>query len=176
MKTLVAIFRKFAKGPLVADEPKRRERSLAPIADSWTGTSGMSSSDRPVVKKSAGERNSFVAIGSSVFKAGSSAFNGMESRSSDETSTGMVTLRAATSAMLVAWGTSSTEAIVVWSATVDVATELGAACGKAKAVPKSVVEMIAILMVDWIGGEVGDCWSLCLSVWSQCNNAKRQGS
>jgi hypothetical protein len=87
----------------------------------------------------------------------------MESRSSDETSTAMVTLRAATSAMLVAWGTSSTEAMVVWSATPDVAEELGAACGKAKAAPKRVVDIMAILMVELIGDEAGDWRMLCLS-------------
>ena len=146
MKTLVAIFKKLANGPLVAAEPKRPERSLAPIADCSTGTPGMSSSERPVVRKSAGDRNSLVAIGSSVFKAGSSAFNGIESRSSDETSTAIVTLEAATSAILVAWGTSSGEAIVVWRAVLDASTELGAACGKAKAALKSVAETMVILM------------------------------
>lgn len=62
----------------------------------------MFSSESPVVKKSAGDKNSFVSVGFSVTRAGSSAFNGIVSRSADETMTGMVTLRAATSAILVA--------------------------------------------------------------------------
>lgn len=155
MKTLVAIFRKFAKGPLVADEPKRRDRSLAPIVVSEIETSGISSSERPVVKKSAGDRNWLVAVGFSVVSAGSSAFNGMVSRSSDETSTEIVMLRSATSAMLFAWGTSSGEAIVVCLGALE------AACGKANAPLKSVADMIVVRMVEEIGEGAVDSWFRC---------------
>jgi hypothetical protein len=92
----------------------------------------------PRVRKSAGDRNSEVAMGSSVSSAGSSAFKGIELRSSVDTSTGIVTLTATTSAMLVAWGTSSGEVIVVDEVSDAALTvcELDPACGRAEATLK----------------------------------------
>jgi hypothetical protein len=111
----------------------------------------MFSSESPVVKKSAGDKNSFVSVGFSVTRAGSSAFNGIVSRSADETMTGMVTLRAATSAILVAWGTSSGDLMVVAelsSDALDTVFVLGLACGKANATLKSIAEIIGPFMLE----------------------------
>jgi hypothetical protein len=155
MKTLVATCKKLANGPLLAERPKRPAKSLALTTDCSTGTSGMSSSESPVVKKSAGDKNSFDLIGSSVTSAGSSAFKGMVSRMSDGTTTGIVTLRAATSAMLVAWGASSGNAIVVAKLTsevLDTTLALKLACGRANAMLKSMVEMTGLFILGKLSG------------------------
>jgi hypothetical protein len=95
MKIFAAILRKFTKGPLELEDPKIPRISLLERVESSTDTSGMSSSDSPWVRKSAGDRNSLLSTGLVVNRAGLLRVKGVVSMISDGTSTEIVTLTAA---------------------------------------------------------------------------------